>query len=225
MLCVPVNDSCHLQVGRGGGLDGLERRAMQIAILAVELSTAVESADLERAARHLRRLREEVELAETAITARIPSPALPGGGGVREGLRDDQRIDHRESGQLVQKSRERVLTERMIAVLVQLATLKRAVSTLEAADIAIGPRDVEDLARLLHDQIGRLNAAWLWGKRVDPVAALSQAAGSLRAIGEELGVIRFLEKASRSDSALVRAACAQLAALLEVKPPDTSHRS
>ncbi|MEJ7598503.1 MAG: hypothetical protein WKG01_11385 [Kofleriaceae bacterium] len=207
----------------------LERRAMQIEILAVELCAAVQKGSLERAAQQFESLREEVEITACTLAvvqasasvlglAVLPEdPARAVGRRYQPAPASCSTNDHRSPEQLSLESKERVLGERLIAVLVQLANLKQADDVRTSPRFASGLVDFEDISRFLHDQIGRLNAAWLREKRVDGPRALEQALDALRAIGRHRGLARFLDDAARIPSDRARAACASLAALLEIK--------
>lgn len=200
----------------------LERHAEQVEILAVELLTAVQVGDLQRATRQLQSLREQVALIESTIVALIGEPGLVGAG-VSLGLAASHpasRADDRGPEQLALEAKERVLAETLIAVLVQFDNLSRAVSTSASTRFAGGLIGLDDIAHFVRNQIGHLNAAWLWGKRIDRAGALTRAVDTLRSIGKHRGLVRFLDETSRLESEAIRRACAQLAVLLELNLED-----
>lgn len=188
----------------GEALVELDRRTSQIEILAIELSHAVQAGDLDRARGQLLDLREALALTETTLVV----TAAAGGGPIAVALAEHPAYVRALAG------REHAFAERLIAVLVQLAHLRHAVR----GDVrfAHGLLEAADVERFVREEAGRINAAWLWGKRTDRVGALSHAQASLRAIGAHRGVLCFLAEATRAESEIARRAAAQLTALLEV---------
>ena len=110
------------------------------------------------------------------------------------------------------ESKERVLAELVIAVVVQLSRIRDIVNQPSSSgELATS---VEDVTRLMHFHIGRLNTTWISRKRVDRNAALEEAWKSLREIGQVPAVSQFLALGLRSEA--LRPPCVQIAGLLEV---------